>query len=295
MFNHIVAGFDGSDVATAAVRWAADEARRRGASLSVVACFTVPVMTDEGISDAVFGVHTLDSLRESTQRRVDEVAVELPHIPSRCQHQRVCCSWPRPRAARRVLRPLRPGRARVERPGSRRCPCLDHWPRADEQVCLSGRARPRCATAARSTRDRGHDRRKPRLACRRRTGLCDAADSLGARLTIVHGWSSPYADKKVVSEAGDIGRVDEATMLDRARRAGGRPDGCGRRRTACRGGRRRQDGRLRVRCRPRRRRGTVAPPAHPDVHAQRRPHRPRHLPGGDRPVAEHMNAGGARP
>ena len=216
MFNHIVAGFDGSDVAIAAARWAADEARRRGASLSVVTCFTVPVMTDEGISDAVFGVHTLDSLRESTQRRVDELAVRLraSHpgvnisgcaVHGRARELLVGCSV---HADLLVLGSSGAGESPMSMLGS-----LAHalMSKSACPVVLVPGVRPLPAQREIvATIDASPDWRAVV------DWACDEADSLGARLTIVHGWSSQYADEKVVSEAGDIGRVDEATMLDRA-------------------------------------------------------------------------------
>ena len=254
MFNHIVAGFDGSDVAIAAARWAADEARRRGASLSVVTCFTVPVMTDEGISDAVFGVHTLDSLRESTQRRVDELAVRLraSHpgvnisgcaVHGRARELLVGCSV---HADLLVLGSSGTGESPMSMLGS-----LAHalMSKSACPVVLVPGVRPLPAQREIvATIDASPDWRAVV------DWACDEADSLGARLTIVHGWSSQYADEKVVSEAGEYRQGRRGHDAGSRRRAGDRTDGCGRRRTACRGGRRRQDGRLRVRCRPRRRR-----------------------------------------
>jgi nucleotide-binding universal stress UspA family protein len=216
MFNHIVAGFDGSEVATAAARWAADEAQRRGASLSVVTCFTVPVMTDEGVADAVFGVRRLDVLYESFQRRVDEVVDELrPSHPGvsitgcavhgRARARLVECSR---HADVIVLGSSGTGGSPMSNLGS-----LAHalMSKSACPIVLVPGLRPMPAQPEIvATVDVSPDWRAVV------DWACDEADILGARLTILRGCSTPCADEDVVSEACDIGRVDEATMLDRA-------------------------------------------------------------------------------
>ena len=174
--------------AAAAGRWAADEARRRGASLSVVGCFTVPVMAGEGESDAVFGVRTLDSLRESKQCRVDEVVAEL-----RASHPGVGSTGT-------GVSPLfMVGSLSHALMGKSVCPV----------VLVPGvrpmPERPEIVATIDATAD----------WCPVVDWACDAADLVGTRLTIVHGSSNRCAGG-MVSDAAGIGRVDEAVMLDRA-------------------------------------------------------------------------------
>jgi nucleotide-binding universal stress UspA family protein len=77
MHHHIICGYDGSKVSAAAASWAADEARRRGAGLTVLACYVEPTVSDFGLSSAFLSTVTTIHLRDATQAHVDELVTEL--------------------------------------------------------------------------------------------------------------------------------------------------------------------------------------------------------------------------
>jgi nucleotide-binding universal stress UspA family protein len=77
MHHHIISGYDGSKTSRAAVSWAADEAVRRSAGLTVLACYVEPTMTDFGLSSIFPSAINTINLRIVTQRRLDELAAEL--------------------------------------------------------------------------------------------------------------------------------------------------------------------------------------------------------------------------
>ena len=76
MHGHILAGFDGSQVSAAAARWAADEAERRHAGLTILGCYAVPIITDYGMGATVVAAD-LDEIATATRRGIDEITSRL--------------------------------------------------------------------------------------------------------------------------------------------------------------------------------------------------------------------------
>ena len=78
--GRVVVGVDGSDTSLAAVKWAADEARRRGCGLTLVASISPPV------SAAGFGpayppaLDLLGSLQTEAQSMLDEVSASVTDV-----------------------------------------------------------------------------------------------------------------------------------------------------------------------------------------------------------------------
>jgi nucleotide-binding universal stress UspA family protein len=216
MTGHIVAGYDGSRVATAAARWAADEAQRRDAGLTVATVFTVPLLTDFGLPDTVFGVHEIEALRAAAQQRLDRLSEELGDVRpglvvgssvvrGRAREQLAALSE---RADLLVIGSSGSGESPLRMLGS-----LANSVTRDSAcpVVLVPRERPmpehpRLVAVIDATPD-WHDVVD---------WASDEADVLGARLDIVHAWSYPYADPESPSEARDLTRIDAATHLDRA-------------------------------------------------------------------------------
>ena len=77
MHDHIITGFDGSKDSHAAAAWAAGEAVRRRAGLTVLGCYIEPTVTDFGLSSAFRSAVDTITLRDATQAHVDELAAEL--------------------------------------------------------------------------------------------------------------------------------------------------------------------------------------------------------------------------
>ena len=73
MHDHIVAGCDGTDLASAAAGWAADEARRRGVSLTGATCYSAAVLNAEGISDSSLWIDEPTTLRIAAESRLDDL------------------------------------------------------------------------------------------------------------------------------------------------------------------------------------------------------------------------------
>ena len=225
MQRHLIVGYDGSRVATAAADWAADEAVRRQASLTIVGCFTVPVMTDYGIASPVVSPRELESIRHGVQQRLDDVANELAAtrpglsvnacaIQGRARHELVEQAE---HADLLVIGSSGTGDSPMYLFGSvahaliRNSPCPvvlvpGTRPLPDRpNIVVAIDGTPRCQAAI--------------------DWATDEADLLHGRLTIAHVWSYPYGDATMPSEARDLTRVDAALHLeqavDKARTRGG--------------------------------------------------------------------------
>ncbi len=69
----IVVGIDGSELSQAALRWAAQEAHRRGVGLQVVACWSYPMMPWGPYQPPLSSQDFDAQARELAEREVDEV------------------------------------------------------------------------------------------------------------------------------------------------------------------------------------------------------------------------------
>jgi nucleotide-binding universal stress UspA family protein len=84
MHDRLIVGFDGSEAAAAAVRWAADEAETRGAAVRVVSSYSIPlVMAYYGVGTAIAPESSLQELRESCIADLHAVVAESTHTHPR--------------------------------------------------------------------------------------------------------------------------------------------------------------------------------------------------------------------
>lgn len=73
----IVVGIDGSDGSKHALAWAAEEARLRHVSLTLVAAWTLPASAYGGMGWSGIGTELLEDLRKAAEERLDELCREL--------------------------------------------------------------------------------------------------------------------------------------------------------------------------------------------------------------------------
>ena len=274
--HHLIVGDDGSRVAAAAIDWAADEAVRRDAGLTIVGCFALPLLTDYGLAPTPSAAE-VDQVRAATQQRLDDAA------------RRVAAT--RPGLA--VNGCAVGGRARrelVEQAEQADLLVVGSSGTGDSPAYLVGsvahalmRNSPCPVVLVPGVRQLS-ERPGVTVAVDGTSG-CDAAldwaadeaDLLQGRLTVFHVWAYPYAAAAEPSEGRDITRVDAAL----APRAGGR-QGSSPHRRGCRGhlGRRRWPGRGRRQRLQRRPRGARhSSPPHVRTRASRFGRRRRHREG----------------
>jgi nucleotide-binding universal stress UspA family protein len=88
----IVVGVDGSDESKAALSWAAEEARVRGAKLRVVHAWSIPPMAMPSMSlePAAFpSTDDIDAFKESAQRSLDEQTAAVVGDDSKLEVEKV--------------------------------------------------------------------------------------------------------------------------------------------------------------------------------------------------------------
>jgi nucleotide-binding universal stress UspA family protein len=215
MSGHIIVGDDGSKIAAAAIEWAAAEAVRREVGLTIIGCFSVPVMTDWGVV-ALPTTAEVEATRTVVQQRLDEAA------------QRAADRWPGLVVNAIALG----GRARIElveqarhaellvvgSSGTGESPVFMLGSVAHALMRTSPcpvvlvpgvRAAPPephvvVAVDGTSNSDAALD------------WAADEADRLGARISVVHVWAYPYDDPARPTEARDLIQIDAATRLERA-------------------------------------------------------------------------------
>lgn len=71
--GRIIVGVDGSDPSASALRWAADEARRRGVGLHVVTCWNYPVVAWGPYQPPMSGEEVAAAAREVAQTEIEKV------------------------------------------------------------------------------------------------------------------------------------------------------------------------------------------------------------------------------
>jgi len=215
MHHHLIVGDDGSRVAAAAVDWAADEAVRRDAGLTIVGCFTLPLFTDYGLAPPPSAAE-VDSVRAETQQRLDDAA------------RRVAATRPG-LAANACAVGGRARRELVEQAEQADLLVVGSSGTGDSPTYLIGsvahalmRNSPCPVVLVPGVRPLPE---RPRLTVAvDGTSRCDAAldwaadeaDLLQGRLTVVHVWAYPYAASVEPSEARDLTRVDAALHLEQA-------------------------------------------------------------------------------
>jgi nucleotide-binding universal stress UspA family protein len=73
----IVVGIDGSDGSKLALAWAAEEARLRHVSLTLVEAWQLPVGAYDGTGWSGIGTELLEDLRQAAELRLDEICAEF--------------------------------------------------------------------------------------------------------------------------------------------------------------------------------------------------------------------------
>ncbi len=73
----IVVGIDGSDGSKRALEWAADEARRRHVSLTLVGAWSLPAEAYGAMGWTGVGPELLEDLRATTRRRLDDICAQF--------------------------------------------------------------------------------------------------------------------------------------------------------------------------------------------------------------------------
>ena len=221
MNHHIIAGYDGSQVSATAARWAADEAQRRGAALTVVGCYSIPPITDFGLTASPVITADIEALRTATRASLDTMVGKLRDAhPALDINALAINGGPRnelPRQAENadllVLGTTGAGQAASWLLGSvahglaRTSPCpvalvpVD-WA-TDGRDTSSG---PKVVVGI-------DDSNASKAAL---DWAIDEADLQRAELTIVHAWSYPYGLDSPATVAHDVMRVDAACELERA-------------------------------------------------------------------------------
>lgn len=220
MHDHVITGFDGSPVSASAAAWAAREAQRRDAGLTVVGCYSVPPVTDFGLTASPVITADIAAVITATQTSIDAIVAKIrdahpalpvngmaisgsPRIelPTQAEHADllVIGTTGAGQAASWLLGSVAHALARTSP-----CPVVlvpaDWTP--EDRIATSG---PRVVVGI-------DDSQEARAAL---DWAIDEADLHLGALTIVHAWSYPYGLESPAA-ARDVMRVDAACELERA-------------------------------------------------------------------------------
>jgi nucleotide-binding universal stress UspA family protein len=206
-------GCDGSTEAQRAVMWAATEAEFTGATVDVVACYTLPMVISPWTPIAPYNE---DTVRAAATKDL-EAAIELgrQRHPTVSFTSRVVYGEPRfqlvaeaAESALLVVGSTGAGAAKSFILGS-----VAHAV-ARASVCpvvIVPRAAPRPSTGAIVVGTDGSDAANEALIW-----ATDEADRRDAELVVVHAWDYPYGTELSSSTVHDVVRVDAAIVLDDA-------------------------------------------------------------------------------
>jgi len=215
--NKVIVGFDGSDASVAALRWAAGEASRRGASVSVVASFATPAAVNFGIGygGAAAAVAT-EELAEWIRTELTK-AVHAAFADHRSVGYDFHAVGTRPGAALRdaaenadLLVVGRSGAGAMDRLllGSVTAELLAHSP--CPLVIAPDQLREPTGIIVVGTDGSHHAERAVRWAV-------DEADQRGCRLIVAHCWKAPYRlTSEGVDHSDGMRPVDAEILLDKA-------------------------------------------------------------------------------
>jgi nucleotide-binding universal stress UspA family protein len=214
MANKILVGYDGSSPAAEAVAWAADEAVARGASLTIVSCYRIPVTTGAYGWPATSAIELLlEAAQQSAAHMREMIALAHPGLAittdvsagpastilvdgaqaddlivvGASSHEGAGAFW-LGSTPRQVIRHSHCPVVVVRGAASRGRPDrivvgIDGSPAADEALVWAARE----------------------------------AELHGVELVVVHAWSYPYAPTvTTTSQARDLMEIDAACVLDRA-------------------------------------------------------------------------------
>jgi nucleotide-binding universal stress UspA family protein len=217
MHDRLIVGFDGSEAAAAAVRWAAAEAETRGAAVRVVSSFSMPpVMDYYGIGTAVAPESTLQALKETCLADLQAVVTESTHTHPRVgfdfkavnEHAVNALVREAEAADLLVVGSNGAGAVRSFLLGSVTAAVLHESP--CPVVVVPGGSHDVTGRIV-----VGVDGSKPSGAAL--DWAIDEADRQGADLLVLHAWEYPY---RMISEGfapgSDLGQVDAAIVVDEA-------------------------------------------------------------------------------
>jgi nucleotide-binding universal stress UspA family protein len=214
MHDHILAGFDGSGAAAAAARWAADEAERRHAGLTILGCYAVPIVTDYGIAAGTLVTADLDAIATATRRGLDEITTRLAE-----SHPALAVNAAAVQGGASSVLVEQAAHADLLVVGSTGAGEAASWLFGSVAHAVARSSPCPVALVTREHTTSEH----PRVVVgvgefeRSLTALdwaIDEADILGGELTVVHAWSYPYGTETAM--ARDFIRVDAATEMDRS-------------------------------------------------------------------------------
>ncbi len=216
MSERIVVGYNGSDSATEAVEWAANEADLRSVPLRIVSCFNIPVVAPEatiGLGDGT----AYQALDEAAHTNVEQIRVAI--IDAHPTLTVTIEVSPGP-ASGVLLTDVAPGDLVVVGSSSHHGTSafwLGSTPRhlVHDSPCPVAVIR---GVASRGKPDRvivGVDGSANADLAVRWAG--DEADRHHVELLLVHGWSYPYASTDTRSaQARDLTEIDAACALERS-------------------------------------------------------------------------------
>ena len=212
MSQRFTVGYDGSAESQCAVDWAAAEAELTGATVRVVACYTVPVVVSPWMPTVPLDERTIESATADDVR----VAVELAHKRSPDVHfdERVVRGSPRVQlvaeasdSALLIVGSTGAGAAEswllgsVAHAAARTSPCpVVIVPR------VNAPAHNKIVVAA-----DGSDTAHAALLW-----ATDEADRRNAELVVVHAWNYPYSDELSSATVHDLIRLDANLVLEEA-------------------------------------------------------------------------------
>jgi nucleotide-binding universal stress UspA family protein len=217
MNDHIICGFDGSVGSVEAANWAAAEATRRAAGLTLLACYIEPMVTDFAPAARFLSAVDTIALRDRTRARVDELAAQLS------------ASWPGLAVTACALH-ARANRALVEQGAKADLLVLGATGSSETSSPFMGsvvrsvvRNSPCPVVVVSAARPVGEVPRVvvgtdgTRHSAAALDWAIDECDLLRGQLDVVHAYSYPYDRVDESSDvARDLLRIDAATHLERA-------------------------------------------------------------------------------
>jgi nucleotide-binding universal stress UspA family protein len=214
MANKIMVGYDGSSPAAEAVAWAADEAVARGASLTIVSCYRLPVTTGAYGWPATSAIEMLlEAAEQSAAHMREMIALAHPGL-------RITTEVSAGPASTILVEGAGPDDLIVVGASSHEGAGAFWLGSTPRQVVRHSRCP---VVVVRSAASRGRPDRivvgidgSP-AADEALSWAAAEAELHGVELVVVHAWSYPYSPTvTATSQARDLMEIDAACVLDRA-------------------------------------------------------------------------------
>ena len=206
-------GYDGSTPSAEAVMWAADEAAAVGARVRIVSCYDIPL-----VGDATSGwnaTEAISALLEAVEQQLSEIGRAVSDHHPRLDVTTAASAGP---ASSVLVASVGPDDLVVVGASSRQGAAA-FWLGSTPRLVI--RHSPCPVVVVRGPASRGHpdrivvgvDASVPSERALR--WAADEADRHRVALTLVHGWSYPYATLDTRSaQARDLTRIDAASVLE---------------------------------------------------------------------------------